>query len=285
MPHFAKYHALGNDYLIIDPQRVDLSPGGEVSRRLCDRHRGIGADGVLFGPLSPVDPSGVDLLIYNADGSECGRSGNGIRLFALYLVEHYLKETKFVVRTAAGESVVQILDFATGLVRIGMGRPSFDAAGVPLLGVSGPAVDIALAVDDTQLTVTALNNGNPHAVVLCDEVSPALAHELGLRVARHPRFPERTNVQFVRVADRSTLDIEIWERGAGYTLASGACACAAASVAHAKGLVDDHVTVRMPGGSLDIVIDDDGSVWMAGPVEPVAVGDFSPEFRVKLAAG
>lgn len=97
MPHFAKYHALGNDYLIIDPQRVDLSPGGEVSRRLCDRHRGIGADGVLFGPLSPVDPSGVDLLIYNADGSECGRSGNGIRLFALYLAEHYLKDRKSVV--------------------------------------------------------------------------------------------------------------------------------------------------------------------------------------------
>jgi len=284
MADFAKYHALGNDYLVIDPQQVALTPGGDLARRLCDRHLGLGADGVLFGPMAPIEDGRVELHIYNSDGSVCGRSGNGIRLFALYVAENYLKETEFTVRTMAGDSPVEIVDLGAGVVRIGMGRPSFNAADVPMHGVAGPAMDVPLDVDGTVLTVSALNNGNPHAVVLGDEVSPARARHQGPLIAGHRRFPERTNVQFVRVTDRSTLDIEIWERGAGYTLASGACACAAASVAHAKGAVDDRITVRMPGGSLEVVIDEDGLVWMTGPVEQIAEGRFSSAFKARLVA-
>lgn len=280
---FAKYHALGNDYLVIDPAHTDLAVDGEVARRLCDRHLGVGADGVLVGPMSPVTPGGpVELRIFNSDGSECGRSGNGIRLFALYLAEHYLEKTDFTVRTNAGDSQVQILDAGAGVVRIGMGRPSFDAADVPVLGLSGPAVGFPLAVGSSTVTVTSLNNGNPHTVVLRDEVSADLARDLGPRIAGHPRFPERTNVQFARVRDRATIEIEIWERGAGYTLASGASACAAASVARELDLVDGAVTVLMPGGSLEIVIDADGSVAMTGAVEQVAVGRLSPALRGRL---
>lgn len=286
MPDFVKYHALGNDYLVIDPRHIDLPSDGEVARRLCDRHLSVGADGVLFGPMSPVVAGApVGLSIFNSDGTECGRSANGIRLFALYLAEHYLKEPEFTVRTVAGDCRVEVIDLAAGIVRIGMGRPSFEAADVPVLGVSGPAVNFPLAVDSTALSVSALNNGNPHAVVLRDEISAALARDLGPRIAWHPRFPERTNVQFARIRDRSTVDIEIWERGAGYTLASGASACAVASVAHLLGLVDSGITVRMPGGRLSVRVEPDGSVTLTGAVEQIATGHLSPALRQRLVGG
>jgi diaminopimelate epimerase len=287
VPDFVKYHALGNDYLVIDPKQVDLPATGEVARLLCDRHLGVGADGVLFGPASPPSPRDpVELSIFNSDGSACARSGNGIRLFGLYVAEHYgVEGNVLTVRTGAGDSVVEICDFDAGLVRIGMGRPSFDAADVPVLGRSGPAIGYPLEVDGVTLTVTSLNNGNSHTVVLREEISPELARELGPRVSGHPRFPGRTNVQLVRVRDRATVDIEIWERGAGYTLASGSSSCAAASAAHVLGLVDERVEVRMPGGSLEIVIDAQGSVTMTGPVEAVAAGEFAATFRRRLRAG
>jgi diaminopimelate epimerase len=287
VPDFVKYHALGNDYLVIDPKQVDLPASSHVARVLCDRHLGVGADGVLFGPVSPVATGvPVEVSIVNCDGSPCGRSANGIRLFALYLAERYaVGERTFTVRTAAGDSPVEIRDLAAGLVSIGMPPPSFDPVDVPVLGLSGPAVGYPLEVDGATLTVTSLNNGNPHTVVVTEETSPQLARRLGPRVAGHPRFPERTNVQFVRVPDRSTVDIEIWERGAGYTLASGAGSCAAASVARVLGLVDDRVEVRMPGGMLEIAMEGDGSLTMTGVVEQVATGDFAAALRRRLRAG
>jgi diaminopimelate epimerase len=280
---FAKYQALGNDYLVVDPNRTGLPSTPQVARLLCDRHRGIGADGVLFGPNGPVQAGApVGLRILNPDGSGCGKSGNGLRMFALYLAEHYLAENEFVIRTAAGDSPVQVLDFAAGLVRVGMGRPAFDAADIPLLGAHGPAIGQPLEVAGARLTVTCVHNGNPHTVVPLDEVSAAQAHALGPLVAGHPRLPDRSNVQFLRVLDRRTVQIEIWERGAGYTLASGSSSCAAASAAHALGLVDSAVEVRMPGGSVQVGIAADGTVSLTGGAEQVAVGTFAPAFRRRL---
>ncbi|MCX5391990.1 diaminopimelate epimerase [Streptomyces sp. NBC_00094] len=274
---FSTYHALGNDYVVIDPRDSDFTPGPEAVRLLCDRHFGVGADGVLFGPLQPpVGGEPVDLRMFNSDGTECEKSGNGLRMFALYLAEAYAEpwsaNGEFLLRTAAGDVPVRILDLAAGLVRVGMGRPE--------LGELGETLDAG----GRRLAVTTLNNGNPHAVVPLEEVSADLARELGPLIAGHPRFPNRTNVQFMQVIDRRTLAIEVYERGAGYTLASGSSACAAASAAHALGLIDGDVEVRMPGGRLDVVIDADGAVTMSGTAERITNGTFSPAFRDRLVA-
>lgn len=285
-PDFAKYQALGNDYVVVDPRHCDFRPDGDSVRLLCDRHLGVGADGVLLGPNAPVLPGRpVELRIFNSDGSECEKSGNGIRMFALYVAEHYLAEKEFVVRTTAGDTPVEICDFGGGIVRADMGRPVFDAPAIPVLGIEGPVIAQSLMVDGREVTITCVNIGNPHTVVVLPQISPELARSLGPRIARHPRFPEGTNVQLLRVVDRNTIEIEIWERGAGYTLASGSSSCAAVSAAHALGMVDESVTVRMPGGTIDIAIGPGGGVTMTGVAEQVAVGSFAPAFRDRLGLG
>jgi diaminopimelate epimerase len=280
---FARYHALGNDYLVIDPHRTDYSPTSESVRLLCDRHFGVGADGVLFGPIGPVEAGRpVELRIFNSDGGECERSGNGIRMFALYLAEHYLDAEEFTVRTGAGDAPVWVRDLAQGIVRVDMGEPRYDAGDIPVLGGHSPMIAQPLDVDGREYAVTCVNIGNPHTVVPLDEISADLAHRLGPRIARHPRFPAGTNVQLLRVVGRRAIQIEIWERGAGYTLASGSSSCAAASAAHVLGLVDEAIEVTMPGGVLDIEIASGGGITMTGTAEQVATGSFAPGFRSRL---
>lgn len=275
--HFVKYQALGNDYIVVDVRQVGIPPSEENARLLCDRRYGIGADGVLFGPTGPVaagEPVGV--RIFNSDGSECEKSGNGLRMFALYLAEHDLAATDPVtltVATSAGHSQVDVQDRTAGRVRIDMGIPAF----------TGPTLTSLLDVDGRCVLVTTLDLGNPHTVVLSDEVSRELAHELGEPIAGHPRFPHRTNVQFARVVAPDLIDIEIWERGAGYTLASGSSACAAACAYRALGRTADMVTVRMPGGAVRVDFADDGAAALTGPVTAVASGQFAPALLERMA--
>lgn len=283
MTDFAKYQALGNDYIVVDPHHSDFIPSPEAVRLLCDRHFGIGADGVLFGPIGWTDSTrAVDLRIFNSDGGECERSGNGIRMFALYVSSHYMQGKQFTVHTLAGDSTVEILDADLGLVAVGMGTPSFEPADIPVLGLSGPAIDWPLTVRGRALRVTSLSVGNPHTVVPSKDVSARTAQALGPEIARHARFPEGCNVQFMRVLDRGRIEIEIWERGSGYTLASGSSCCAAASAARALGLVDDRVQVVMRGGELAISFSATGAITMTGTAEPVVTGSFSCEFRRRL---
>lgn len=283
MADFVKYQALGNDYLILDAQQLRWDPSPAAAQQLCDRHFGIGADGVLYGPIEPVEAGRpVELVTLNSDGTTCGLSANGVRMFALHLAEHYLDTTKFTIRTPAGDSLVEIADFSAGLVRVNLGQPSFEAGAIPVLGLSGPAIDWTLDLEGEQLTATCVHNGNPHTVVFLEELTADRARELGPQIALHPRFPERTNVEFARVLDRRLIEVEIWERGAGYTLASGGSGCAVASAAHLAGLVDDELTVRMPGGQLQVSIGADHCVTMTGIVEKVATGDFSASLSDRL---
>lgn len=286
MYDFVKYQALGNDYLVIDPQRIDLlglPSTAQAARLLCDRHFGVGADGILLGPVGAVrDGEPVVLRAFNSDGSVCGRSANGLRIFALYLSQYHQGARDVLIRTLAGDTAVRIEDLDEGIARVEMGRPTFEAADIPAQDLPGPVVTRPLDVAGRQLQVTCLNNGNPHTVVPLPEVSAALAHELGPLIAGHPAFPERTNVQFMRVLDRETVEIEIWERGAGYALASGSSACAAASAAHALGLVDHAVRVRMPGGVFETTIDAQGAVTLSGASEQVAAGFLAPRLRAHL---
>lgn len=272
---FKKYHGLGNDYLVIDPTHTALDLTPKRIRFICDRHRGVGSDGILYGPL--VDASGrYRVQIFNPDGSEAQKSGNGVRIFARYLHDagHVAGKT-FAMQTLGGPVTAEIQDDAGAIIKIGMGKVTFQSEAIPLTGPDRQVIREALDIDGTPYEVTCLSIGNPHCVIPLEEISEELSRRLGPLVERHPLFPKRINVQFVRIADRHTLEIQIWERGAGYTLASGTSACAAAAAMQRLGFVASPVTVRMPGGALRIDLEEGGHVWLTGPVEYVFEGEIA----------
>lgn len=267
----SKYHGLGNDYLVIDPADLSAELTPQQIRRLCDRHYGVGADGVLLGPL-PAAAASFGLRIFNPDGSEAEKSGNGLRIFARYLWDRGLvDERPFSVATAGGLVTAQV-ESGGRMATVAMGRVSFDSQEIPVAGPRREALNETLHAGDTALRCCAATLGNPHCVVLREEVSAADAQRLGPLIETDARFPRRTNVQFMQVLDRGRVRIEIWERGAGYTLASGSSACAAAAVAHRLGLCDAQVTVSMPGGRLEVGIAPDWTVTLHGPVTRVWSG-------------
>ena len=272
---FRKYHGLGNDYIVVDARSLAL-PSPEEIRRICDRHRGPGSDGILWGPF-PAAGANFGLRIFNPDGSEAEKSGNGLRIFSRFLWDEGLVgEAPFTILTPGGRVTSQVLDGGRA-VRVEMGRVSFRSDDIPAAGPSREVLREQLEVGGESLTICAASIGNPHCVVLCDRVSSELAHRLGPLVERHPLFPRRTNVQFMQVLGPSAIRIEIWERGAGYTLASGSSSSAAAAVAHRLGLCGPQVTVHMPGGTLDIRISPAFEITMTGPVARVYDGEVSSE--------
>lgn len=280
--HFSKYHGLGNDYLIIDPRvhDVDLTP--DVIRLICDRHFGVGADGILYGPVK--GGGGWSVRIFNPDGSEAEKSGNGLRIFAKYLYEKkYVNEKRFSIKTLGGIVEARIEDDSANLIRIKMGGITFLSTEIPVKGRQREVVDEELEINGVKYRVTCLSIGNPHCVIPMEDISEEKARELGPLVENHDSFPNRINVQLLKVIDRATIEIQIWERGAGYTLASGSSSCAAAGAAHKLGLVDDRITVRMPGGNLLVEIDKDYQVHLTGGVEGAFEGRFHPDLEEKLA--
>lgn len=272
---FHKYQALGNDYLILDTPDIAGNLGVETIRTLCDRHFGIGADGVL---LEIPAPSGIFALrILNLDGSEAEKSGNGLRIFARYLWDSgRAGDEKFSVLTKGGPVRCQVLELGQ-TVLVEMGTASFDSARIPVAGHPREVVGEAIQVEGQQLSFTAVTVGNPHCVVHVDEISAELARRLGPLLETHALFPNRTNVQFVQVLGPRLIRVEIWERGAGYTLASGTSGCAAAAASVRLGLCDSDIIVRMPGGELEIGVAKDWTLTMLGPVRKVAEGTVSPE--------
>jgi diaminopimelate epimerase len=278
---FHKYHALGNDYIVIDPKRTKVTLTPESIRLICHRNFGIGSDGILYGPIMDGDRIGV--RIYNPDGSEAEKSGNGIRIFSRYLVEAgYVTGKKFLLHTAGGEVAVEILTDTIDLIKVDMGGVTFRSDEIPVTGPSREVVNETLDLASDSFKVTCLSLGNPHCVIPVDEISEGLVREIGPEIENHVMFPNRINVQLLEVTDRQNIKIEIWERGAGYTLASGSSSCAAACAAHRLDLVDAQVSVHMPGGTIEIEIDEAGHVHMTGPVSSVAEGNFSDEFARRL---
>jgi len=277
---FSKYHALGNDYLVLDPADFPewKAPNEGQIRVICHRNFGIGSDGILWGPL-PSERADFGLRIFNPDGSEAEKSGNGLRIFARYLWDQQIAEdTLFTVETPGGVVSAEIRELGR-LITVEMGRVSFDSARIPV-NVAGPAREVVaepIEILGRAFTYSAATIGNPHCVLPVDDLSPALAKTYGPVLETHPLFPRKTNVQFLKVIDRATIQIEIWERGAGYTLASGSSSSAAAAVAHRLGLVDRTVQVRMPGGEIGIRIGDGFAITMTGPVTRVADGSLNAQ--------
>ena len=281
MLHFTKYHGLGNDYLVIEPDQFDGLPTVEQIQRICDRHYGAGSDGILLGPL-PSETADFGLRIFNPDGSEAEKSGNGLRIFSRYLWDtgrlQMAAETPggpasqpFTVQTPGGKVRSQVFENGAS-VTVEMGQASFDSRVIPVLGPQREVVGERMTLGGQDLLYCAVSMGNPHCVVVCEQVSEELARRLGPLVENEPRFPRRTNVQFLQVLDRQRLRIEIWERGAGYTLASGSSSCAAAAAARRLGLCDDRLAVHNPGGVIQVSIAPDWNITMRGPVEKVYDG-------------
>ena len=274
--HFLKYHALGNDYIVLNPADFGNQLEPSQIKLICHRNYGVGSDGILWGPL---DTTKCDfaLRIFNPDGSEAEKSGNGLRIFSRYLWDRGLvREEPFTILTAGGKVRCQVNEGGR-TVTVEMGNVSFDSSKIPVKGPSREVIDETMDINGQELRFCAATIGNPHCVVLHDEAFADEVQKLGPLVENDPRFPNRTNVQFMKILDRNNIKIEIWERGAGYTLASGSSSCAAAAVAYRLGFCDSEIAVHMPGGIIDITVSDDFSISMIGAVKKIAEGSLSSE--------
>jgi len=273
---FTKYHALGNDYLVVNPDDTDIRLTEASIRQICHRNYGVGSDGILLGPETGRSDA-FSVRIFNPDGSEAEKSGNGLRIFSRYLFEQGLVDDRpFQILTAGGKVRSQVTEQGR-TVSVEMGHVSFDSTKIPVSGPPREVLNEQLTVIGETLPFCAATIGNPHCVFPLDKISAELARRVGPAVETHPLFPNRTNVQFMQVIDRRRIRIEIWERGAGYTLASGSSSCAAAAVAHKLGRCDGVIEVHMPGGILEIEISPDFSVSMTGPVTRICSGKIDSE--------
>ncbi len=264
---FTKYHALGNDYIVVDPKDLDSEITPCEVRALCDRHYGIGSDGILYGPLGS-DSCDFALRIFNPDASEAEKSGNGLRIFSRYLWDSGLVgDLWFSIETMGGNVFASV--YGSGaMVSVAMGKVGFthEYGKFPALKAE------TIMAKNRPFEFYRANVGNPHCVIPVDDLSPDLAKSYGKAIEEDKRFSNRTNVQFMRVVNRGTIQIEIWERGAGYTLASGSSSTASAAVAYALGLCDSQIAVKMPGGTIEVMIAEDFCAVMKGPVCKIGEG-------------
>ena len=273
---YYKYHALGNDYIVLREEDGGDSLSEQAMVRVCHRHFGIGSDGILL--QGPKNSDGeFPFRIFNPDGSEAEKSGNGLRIFSRFLFDQGLVgEESFVISTKGGK-VRATIENAGEHVSVEMGRVSFSSEDIPVAGDSREVLREHMNVEGVDLEFCAATVGNPHVVILRDKACSEDAYRLGPHIETDPRFPNRTNVQFMEIVDRNNVKIEIWERGAGYTLASGSSSSASAAVAYRLGLCDENISVHMPGGAIDIHVDSEFNILMRGGVTRVAEGRYFDE--------
>jgi diaminopimelate epimerase len=275
--HYFKYHALGNDYIVIDPNKLDICLTKENIKLICHRNYGVGSDGILYGPF--FKDNEIFLKIFNPDGSEAEKSGNGIRIFSRYLRDsQYVTGQSTCLNTLGGSVEVEYLDDLGDRIKVNMGKTTFLSSMIPVSGEEREVINEELRINNKLYHVTCLSIGNPHCVIPLENISQVMAIKLGPLVENHDLFPNRINLQLLEIIDRKNIKIEIWERGAGYTLASGSSSCSAARAAYKLGLIDNQVNVHMPGGVIEICIDGDGYVYMTGEVNSICSGDFSNAF-------
>jgi len=269
---FTKMHGLGNDFVVIDAVRQQVTLSTAQVRFLADRRFGVGCDQLLL--VERPQSAGIDFRyrIFNADGGEVEQCGNGARCFARFVRDQGLTEQDTIaVETAAGTITLYIE--ADGQVRVNMGVPRFNPADIPFVADTR-AHDYRLQADDAEVTIGAVSMGNPHAVLQVADTTTAAVDRLGPQLESHPRFPKRVNVGFMQIVDRGHIRLRVYERGAGETLACGTGACAAAVIGRQWGLLDEEVAVALPGGQLIIRWAGEGEpVWMTGPATRVFEGE------------
>lgn len=278
-----KYHGLGNDYLIYNPEQNPFPLNEERVRLICNRNFGVGADGILEGPLFGRD--GVDVRIWNPDGSLAQQSGNGIRIYAKYLKDAgYVEKKHVTLQTDGGPVRVEFLTETGGKLTVSMGTLSFWSDEIPVTGKRREVVDETMVFNEIPYKATCVSIGNPHCVIFLKEISRKIVCRIGAYSESAKYFPERINTTIMNVIDRTHIEIETYERGAGYTLASGTSCCAAAGVAYRLGLVDPRTYVKMPGGIMEIEMKEDGTVLMTGEVRYVAKMILGSELSQQMRA-
>lgn len=266
---FFKYHGLGNDFIFVeDFSGEQLGRAADMAIALCNRNFGVGGDGLVF--ITRPDTL-YTMRIFNADGTEAEMCGNAIRCLAKHLLDYgYVQDSTMTVGTLESAKQVSV---NAGLYRVNMGKPNFNSAEIPVLNQGDSTLRLHVRLGEDELDFAAVSMGNPHAVVYVDSLDRVPWQELGAQMELHPLFPERTNVEFVQVDSTCRIQVRVWERGVGPTLACGTGACAAAVVSHLLGLTDASVTAALPGGELLIDWAEQGDVYMSGPAERVFVGE------------
>ncbi|MBQ3676707.1 MAG: diaminopimelate epimerase [Bacteroidales bacterium] len=277
---FVKSHGLGNCYIVIDSDKIDFELTDERVIRICDLHFGVGSNGILLKVPSKIADFG--LKIYNTDASIAENCGNGLRIFSKFLHDYgYLTSDKFTVDILGRLIHCEILEKnAAGKaikVRVDMGKANFVAKQVPVNFPKEECVNEPVTFGGKEFRINCVSVGNPHCVVFRDELNQEELLKYGPIIETDKMFPNRTNVQFAHVVNRNLVEIKIWERGVGNTLASGSSSCAVASAMRKNNLVDKDVTIRMPGGELQISIDEEWNIKMTGPVEEICSGVFCKE--------
>lgn len=276
---FVKSHGLGNDYIVLNGEEIDFQLTPDAIRRICDYHFGIGSDGILLKTAS--EKADFGLRIFNPDGSEAEKSGNGLRIFCKFLFDDgYTSSTGFSVETIGGIVHADILEQKGGkasLIRVDMGKAIFEPSKIPVRLGTDECIGESLTAGDRDFKVNCVSVGNPHCVIIKDRLDEQEVRKYGPLIENHPAFPNRINVQFAMPLSSSEIQVLIWERGAGYTLASGSSSCAVACVMLKTGHTGNDVTVRMQGGDLKIRIDENWNIKMTGEVREIARGTFSPE--------
>lgn len=272
---FTKMQGIGNDYVYVNCFQENIENPSEVSRRISDRHFGIGSDGLIL--IKPSEKADFEMEMYNADGSQGAMCGNGMRCVGKYVYDYGLTDkTRISVDTKSG---IKYLDLTVEnkkvkLVRVNMGAPVLEPKSIPMVYEGERVISQPFNVGQDIYEITAVSMGNPHAVVYMEDVKNLPLEEIGPKFEKHPAFPESVNTEFVRVIDRKTVEMRVWERGSGETLACGTGACAVAVASVLNGYTEDEVTVRLLGGDLKIFWDrTENLVYMTGPAEVVFEGE------------
>lgn len=275
---FTKMHGCGNDYIYVDGAReiIPAERKSEVVKFLSDRHFGIGGDGVIF--INPSDVADFEMEMYNMDGSRSEMCGNGIRCVGKYVYDHGLTRKTSLSIVSCGKIKYLELTVEDGRVtkvRVNMGSPVLEAAEIPVVASQSPVVDTPIAVDGREYRMTCVSMGNPHAIVYVDEmIDDETMAKIGPLFEHHERFPRRVNTEFVKVLDRERVQMRVWERGTGETLACGTGACAVTVASILNGLTEDDITVELLGGNLEIFWDrKENVVYMTGPATTVFEGE------------
>ena len=273
---FTKMQGLGNDYVYMDCTKQRLQDASEVARKISDRHYGVGSDGLIL--INASDVADFEMEMYNADGSRGEMCGNGIRCVGKYVYDYGLTDkTHVTIETLAGIKYLDLFveDKKVKQIRVNMGSPLLEPKKIPVALEQEHVIDTPILVGNQEYRMTSVGMGNPHTVVFMEDLEYLQIEEIGPKFEYHPYFPNRVNTEFVKVLDRTNVQMRVWERGSGETLACGTGACAVAVACILNGLTEDQVTVTLLGGDLKIQWDrKENIVYMTGPAEVVFDGEW-----------
>ena len=273
---FTKMHGCGNDYVYVDCTKDMLKNPSAAAQAVSDRHFGVGGDGLIL--ICPSKTADFRMAMYNADGSEGAMCGNGIRCVAKYVYDKGLTDkTRITVETKAGIKTLDLTveEGKVSLVKVDMGLPNCNSEAIPVLGLGDFVVGRSVNVAGRDWTMTCVSMGNPHAVVWVDSMNDLPLEELGPQFEHHPMFPDRVNTEFVQILNDHEINMRVWERGSGETLACGTGACASVAATYLNRRTGSNVLVHLRGGDLMIEIGDDGHIYMTGPATTVFEGEIT----------